>query len=361
MRVSREKGRKSWRLAHAIMLNNHLQDSSQAPSIESDNISPLSLVSSHVLFPTPGRHETTALMRENSSCSTVDAISPLEPNRPWTGTCWSDAATAGAVLSLLHKEPLDPASGEGEETRGTPRRTCSMCFEDFEPRRYPETPIAAGCDHTSISSTHICIICLSRSIDAQLSHSRATVLTCPLCHAELSDDEVERWASTPTFLAYDLARTRQFLQEDAEFVMCISPHCGYGQLHAGGLADPIVVCAACGMRTCFVHKRIPWHEGLTCAEYDATERSSIFHRQGASVPSAVLTNSDPRHGPLASEFLSMRTIQETTRACPGCYVATERAGGCKYMRCGLCWQEWCWDCGIHWERRHFGVECSISQ
>lgn len=332
-----EGRQRSWELSINAALNDTSAPSSLGPSTEIDVISPLTPVVRREPFPTPGTYGTTARQREDSFSKTVSDISPLDPSESWNDGLWSDATTAGAVLSLLHKEPPESLSRNapiGQQTRRISRITCSVCLEAFEPGHYPETPIAAGCDHTSISGTHLCTICLSRSLDAQFSISRSAPLACPLCHAQLSDEEVERWASTPTFLAYDMARTWRMLEQDVEFVMCINPDCSSGQLHAGGLGNPVVVCRACGTRTCFNHRTTPWHDGLTCAEYEAADYQSAINDNRITRPLGVQRFEHARQGqPVSGEFLSQRTIQETTRACPECHAATERAGGCKHMRC----------------------------
>ncbi|KAL4912215.1 hypothetical protein BDW62DRAFT_26443 [Aspergillus aurantiobrunneus] len=358
-----DERRRSWEPSIDAPLSDLPATSSAGPSIEAEVISPLSPISSHEPFPPPGTQGTINRLREDSSSNFMDSISPIKRNEPWNDNFWSDATTATAVLSLLHKEPINSPSESGpmdEPSRRITHITCSVCHEALEPECYPETPIAAGCDHTPMPGTHICTMCLSRSLDIQFSTSQAALLTCPLCHARLSDGEVERWASMPTFLAYDMARTWQMLEEDVEFVMCINPDCGYGQLHAGGPEDPVVVCRACSTRTCFNHRNTPWHEGFTCAEYEAIGCPSMINESCIPEGLRVSGVGNARYEHFGSEeFLSQRTIQETTRACPGCHVATERAGGCKHMQCGMCWSEWCWDCGIRWERGHLDVDCSI--
>ncbi|KAJ0424283.1 hypothetical protein BJY00DRAFT_259294 [Aspergillus carlsbadensis] len=336
---------------------------SSPPLVDGEVISPLSPLSARTLFSTDRRcHQTPPLM-EGALSRVVEANSPLVEEPRSVDYCWSDATTASAVLSLLHKEPMGSASstpGHGY-IRNAPPITCSVCFETLEPNMYPQTSIAAECDHTSILGTHICTICLSRSLDVQFSNLQTSALTCPLCHTQLSDEEIERWASRPTFQAYDVSRTWQILDEDADFVRCINPHCGYGQLHAGGPADPVVICAICGVQTCYTHRTIPWHEGFSCAEYEMWNQSNMVPESLIPSPPTVLRIGGPRREQFAPEdFLSRRTIQKTTRTCPNCLVATEKAGGCKYMRCGVCWQEWCWDCGIFWERGHLSVDCSMG-
>lgn len=340
MMVAFGEGRqRSWELSINAALNDTSAPSSLGLSTETDVISPLTPVVRREPFSTPGTYGTTARQRGDSFPSTVGDISPLDSSESWNDGLWSDATTAGAVLSLLHKEPPDSLSRTahiGEQTRRISRITCSVCLETLEPDRYPETPIAAGCDHTSISGTHLCTICLSRSLDTQFSISRSALLACPLCHAQLSDEEVERWASTPTFLAYDMARTWRILEQDVEFVTCINPDCSSGQLHAGGLENPVVVCRACGTRTCFNHRTAPWHDGLTCAQYEirsANSPTAINDNWTARPVDVQRVGNARQEQPVSDEILSRRTIQETTRACPECHAATERAGGCKHMRC----------------------------
>ncbi|PKY01951.1 hypothetical protein P168DRAFT_38586 [Aspergillus campestris IBT 28561] len=218
----------------------------------------------------------------DDSLKLEDAFSPLGPTMTWfdqTPSHWSDAATASTVLSLLHKEPLrspPPSLPESDtNTKYQPHHTCSICFESRAEACYPRSPIASGCDHTSIPDIYVCTSCLRRSLDLQLSSTSDGLLACPLCHAQLSDNEVQRWASTKTFQEYSRLRTWQILEEDAEFVTCIRRDCGYGQFHAGGLEDPIVVCGSCGTRTCYIHRGTAWHEGLSCAEYEELGKSPV--------------------------------------------------------------------------------------
>jgi hypothetical protein len=336
MVVSGERHRRSWHPPLDGTLLDLSVPLSPPPLVDGEVISPLSSLSAHTLFSTDRRYHPTSPSRGGVLSRIVDVNSPLDEEPQPVDCCWSDATTASAVLSLLQKEPMvSPSSTSGQEyARNAPCTTCSVCFETLEPGMYPQTSIAAECDHTSIPGTHICTICLSRSLDVQFSNIQTAALTCPLCHARLSDEEVERWASRPTFQAYDVARTWRVLEEDADFVRCINPDCGYGQLHVGGLADPVVICAICGVRTCYIHRNIPWHEGFSCAEYEMANQSNMISENLISGLPTVLRIGGPRRGQFASEdFLSQRTIQETTRACPNCLVATEKAGGCKYMRC----------------------------
>lgn len=50
------------------------------------------------------------------------------------------------------------------------------------------------------------------------------------------------------------------------FIWCTAG-CGSGQIHDSDSSHPIVICLHCGRRSCFQHQ-VPWHESLTCKEYD---------------------------------------------------------------------------------------------
>lgn len=299
------------------------------------------------------RSRSPSIRLPQANASTNDSSRPsIRSNIPWSEEgmgCWSDAATASTVLSLLHKEPLMPpppptrsSSSESIQTASKRNRlTCSVCFGHLDDGCFPDSPIAAACDHSGIPESHICVACLRRSLGVQVTSSSTCAVTCPLCCAQLSDEEVHHWASPQTFRAYDRMRTWQVLEENAEFVTCIRPDCGYGQLHADGLEDPIVVCGSCGTRTCFIHRNTAWHEGLTCAEYEETSRARVPDVPRRSVRRREILEEAPRVPGLRrgwvnttqEEYLSMQMIAEIAKPCPYCNAATEKIGGCKQITC----------------------------
>ncbi|KAI9044900.1 uncharacterized protein KD926_011073 [Aspergillus affinis] len=223
-----------------------LEEISQA--INPRSISPPPQYSLHEPSRTPQVNGSLTDRTQQISLSTDDNLkllttSTIVPDEVSTN-CWSDEATARVVLSLLQKEPLSPLphpiTQNDIKIQNKPLLTCVVCFETYRDDYFPSTPIATACDHTSVAGTDICLGCLRRCLDIQFSSQDTSTLSCPLCHEQLSDEEVQRWASRQTFHAYDRMRTWQMLEEDAEFVPCIRQSCGYGQLHAGGLEDPIV-------------------------------------------------------------------------------------------------------------------------
>ena len=92
-------------------------------------------------------------------------------------------------------------------------------------------------------------------------------------------------------------------------VMCAGPRCGSGQIHEGD--DVMMICNACGFKTCARHK-LPWHEGQTCIEYDDDE--SQIER-------------------MEQEEATAKRIAKSSQICPKCGNGVERSEGCDHMTC----------------------------
>ncbi|KAF2803016.1 uncharacterized protein BDZ99DRAFT_400676, partial [Mytilinidion resinicola] len=108
---------------------------------------------------------------------------------------------------------------------------------------------------------------------------------------------------------------------------CIGPGCHSGQLHAD--SNPILRCAQCDFRSCVKHK-VPWHDGLTCVQYDA---------------STALRQRD------MEEAASKKKVKETSRRRPGrkCGWRIEKNDGCDHMTCRKCGTQFCWLCKANYQ------------
>lgn len=319
----------------------------------------------------PHRYQPVSPLTSTGSGHSIDghSVSMVECSVPWADNtddnCWNDAFTASAVLTLLHKEPISPPRQSqilrlSEEFVERRQKRCAVCFESIDHLNHPIPAMAANCDHRAMQDVHMCLPCIRRYLDIQFSTSGPESLSCPLCHAQLSHEEVCRWASPQTFQAYDNIKTRQILERNAEFITCIRPSCRYGQLHVGGRESPIIACGSCGTRMCFVHRGLLWHEGLSCEEYDRVSMTPYINTEPRR------DNSSPQQGCrllrrigewrtyraetkrqrrllelnrvgqsnwTTEDLLSQQTIWQTAKPCPRCNAITEREGGCKYMRC----------------------------
>lgn len=155
------------------------------------------------------------------------------------------------------------------------------------------------------------------------------------------------------------------------FIWCTAG-CGSGQIHDSDARHPIVTCLHCGQRSCFQHN-VPWHEGLTCKEYDRLladpenfrsrwendDASEVGRRHQVEADRAVarglvagdeaalqrrmfkrrqredkrkLEEAATRAREVAikkkrDEERSVRTIGRTTKPCPGCGTSIEKGAG----------------------------------
>jgi hypothetical protein len=65
--------------------------------------------------------------------------------------------------------------------------------------------------------------------------------------------------------------------------------------HTALVDNVIVTCHHCGTKQCFLH-RIPWHEGLTCEEWDQQQRT-ITSQQEQKSEEWIQTGTKPCPGP----------------------------------------------------------------
>ncbi|XP_068184243.1 E3 ubiquitin-protein ligase parkin-like [Antennarius striatus] len=127
-------------------------------------------------------------------------------------------------------------------------------------------------------------------------------------------------------------------------VMCPSPGCGAGLIPSDDLRR--VECdrqLGCGFVFCKDCKE-EFHEGAchSAAAPPTSETSQRF----------VLEEGACLRG--RWDGASLLLLQQTTKPCPQCSVPVEKNGGCMHMQCPLCGAEWCWLCGVTWNRECMG-------
>uniref|UniRef100_A0A8C6M961 E3 ubiquitin-protein ligase parkin n=1 Tax=Nothobranchius furzeri TaxID=105023 RepID=A0A8C6M961_NOTFU len=128
-------------------------------------------------------------------------------------------------------------------------------------------------------------------------------------------------------------------------LLCPSPGCGAGLLPPNGI------------------RRVECDRQLGCGFIFCRDCRGPYHEGACQVMPAPPTSRDSSQGFVVAEEASQQgrwdrasllLIQESTKRCPRCSVPVERNGGCMHMQCSLCRAEWCWLCGVPWNRECMG-------
>lgn len=188
-------------------------------------------------------------------------------------------------------------------------RECSICITDKHPLEFPARPPTLLCEH----KVNTCTDCLEKWVESDLQQRGWERVSCPECRRCLSHSDMRRAATAETFARFDQLSARGALGTINNFVWCIGPDCGSGQLHEGNEdgTNPEMTCASCGFHLCVRHK-IKWHAGETCAQYEY--RTSGRRREDAD---------------------SEDVIGRTTQQCPNerCGARVQKSVGCDHMTC----------------------------
>ncbi|KAJ1308386.1 hypothetical protein OPQ81_004092 [Rhizoctonia solani] len=223
-----------------------------------------------------------------------------------------DVVLPGPSRSELPSVPASPTE---------PR--CMICFE-------PKPLTAIGTSNCSHGS-RVCEECLERHIEISVCDRGFTNVTCPLlsCNEILSYQDILAGVKNQDVQSrYERLLLRRALDPLPNFVWCKNPQCSSGQFHDNDATScPNVKCKACGHESCFVHQ-IPWHQGLTCSQYNSKMKRS--------------TQADKIR---ANEAY----ISKHAKACPNpsCGRMIEKGYGCDHMTCMGpmgCGHEFCWCC-----------------
>ncbi|KAF7855281.1 uncharacterized protein EAF02_011540 [Botrytis sinoallii] len=193
---------------------------------------------------------------------------------------------------------------------------CRVCMENLTPEKFPQTRITSTCAHHPAVCNH----CLTKHINEQVQTKASNQISCPECPEKISDAEIKKYASPEVLERKGRRLLNISLQHLPNFTFCLSPTCESGQIHTPD--HPMMTCSTCGFKTCFIHK-LPWHEDLTCAEFDLFNQARV-----------------------QQEAASEAWIAEYTKLCPNpkCGMRIHKKTGCDHLTCDYCLVEFCWCC-----------------
>ena len=262
---------------------------------------------------------------------------------------WPAAAAARECIVCASAVP-DVVDGTAEDEARWAEATAGYGGEwQVRVRAFPAPSLLPDC--AARHTLDICRTCVGRHLDAQLDllgRAGCDRLACPSpdCGHVYSHAEVRLLTSPATFARYDKLRLLGVLASMPNFRWCLREGCSSGQIYdipgeeggerLGAAAEAEderkyqIVCADCDFEMCYRHQTA-WHEGRSCAGYDAFLRGEP----------------DPDGSRRTEAWLRRRT-----KACPGprCGVPVEKNGGCFHMTCRSCSFEFCWECLADWKR-----------
>uniref|UniRef100_A0A3P9L2M2 E3 ubiquitin-protein ligase parkin n=1 Tax=Oryzias latipes TaxID=8090 RepID=A0A3P9L2M2_ORYLA len=182
------------------------------------------------------------------------------------------------------------------------------------------------------------LYCQSRLNERQFVHHAAIGYSLP-CAAGCEDSLIKELHHFRVLGDDQYARYQQYATEECLLkmggLMCPAPGCGAGLLPS----DPC--------------RRVECERQLGCGFVFCRECREAYHQgECRACQGFVVDEEASRRG--RWEQASQRLIQEMTKPCPNCSVPVERNGGCMHMHCALCQADWCWLCGVPWNRECMG-------
>jgi hypothetical protein len=211
----------------------------------------------------------------------------------------------------------------------TPINECAVCFEEIPEgeyivRRSPRfNTFLHRQDCPNGHRQMVCKTCTQHHVEAEFDAKGWDRITCPLCPKKLEHGMIKTLA-TPEFFAklvivscqqrsianryrWNDIRQRKLREKDRNFRWCLRSGCKAGEVHKTGRKNPDIRCSTCSYRMCFRHQ-MPWHDGLTCSQYDDVEKA---------------------------DNKSVKLISYTSIKCPGkeCPWNVTRSEGCNTMSC----------------------------
>ncbi|KUJ10938.1 uncharacterized protein LY89DRAFT_626540 [Mollisia scopiformis] len=175
----------------------------------------------------------------------------------------------------------------------------------------------------------VCRVCTAeyiRNVLVSGGPSACENVTCPQCNRKLMYEEIIQLTDSKTAAKYEKFLIQSYLSKEENFRWCLNPICTNGQLYDHSPFDPQITCEECDFEMCYQHS-MPWHEGLTCAEYDSQR-----------------DHGDPSYAQ------TREWIRTNTKPCPNgdCRTDIQKGEACFHMTCTQCRHEFCWQCLASW-------------
>lgn len=189
---------------------------------------------------------------------------------------------------------------------------------------------------SSCCLSNVCPKCLFSHLSTNINEARIRV-PCPSCSHIFSRDEIiDALTETDTDGTLTERYKRFYADINGEANVKTCPNCCCIKQFDKKLFEGIrwkknaprrVTCDECQFTWCFFC-HAPWHEKMTCKEY----------QHGEKLLKAWASQKDQN--------------QQNAQKCPRCKIFISRNGGCPHMVCSKCHCDFCYNCG----KRRFGIK-----
>ncbi|KAI9692736.1 MAG: hypothetical protein M1820_009408 [Bogoriella megaspora] len=210
--------------------------------------------------------------------------------------------------------------------------TCRICCEEVKASSFPRKGVVPeSCVTCLTGENRICKPCIESSLRAQFDERDIEKMGCPSCNNPWDYTSLSKFLPREVLLRIDKAIVNRVVARESlssTWRWCPCKGCNYGQIQEITIYMPrdaewcnMVHCYGCRHSYCF-HHQIPWHNGLTCTQYDYRQK---HERAKNGITEEDMEKQD-------EEALKLMQKQET-RICPYCGHGVQKTYGCDNMNC----------------------------
>ncbi|KAK0935065.1 hypothetical protein LTR29_013385 [Friedmanniomyces endolithicus] len=223
------------------------------------------------------------------------------------------------------------------KTATEPKYHCVVCDTDRIGNSFPDYNPSSECEHL----IDTCKTCLKKWVTAQVDESTFTTggedgksfgIKCVQCDAVMKNVNVEIAATKRVYQRFEEVEPKHIGETTPGWRWCMNPECRAGRVHEPEVikagpkkakkrvgfffskveppseSEPeLCECQECGAKACIPCDR-PWHEGESCAAYQARIKDRV-----------------------EEEDRALEAIRKVTKPCPGCKRSIQKNGGCPAM------------------------------
>jgi len=211
---------------------------------------------------------------------------------------------------------------------------CKVCLElkSMEALSWADLP----CGH------QICRECATHWVKTEVTaNNKVPRCPGPECDGEIEQQMLYLVMDEVTWKHYQLLCIKTGLQSETAH-QCPLPDCDFVAIVDEHMTR--FICNRCHNTSCAKCKVYPFHEGLTCEQYQRA-------------------NTKPDENDMKLHELAN---QQGWKPCPHCGVMSDKIYGCFHITCSnaACGQHWCWGCGSKlnsglWQAHFQGGGCQL--